>query len=90
MFLNNFKTFSAEFFNDKTLVLVYISANSGSYRFGATRVFCNGKSFCIDIEKTSSPEVVTCDMAGWFITAEVPKDLIGSCTEFSAVFNTKE
>lgn len=82
--------YDAKFFSDKTLILVYVSANSGSYRFGANRVFCDGKSFCIDIEKTNSPETGTCDMAGWFITAEVPKDLIGSCTDFSAVFENKE
>ena len=75
------------FFDENTLLLVYVGANSGTYRFGVSSVFCAENSFCIHIEQTNKPEVVTDDMAGWFITVAVPDSMVENCTEFDADLN---
>ena len=75
------------FFDENTLLLVYVGANSGTYRFGVSSVFCAENSFCIHIEQTNDPEVVTDDMAGWFITVAVPDSMVENCTEFDADLN---
>lgn len=72
------------FFKDNTLMLVYVTAGSGSLRFGVGSVTCDGKSFCIDVKQTNNPEVCTDDMAGWFITVAVADSVIANCTEFDA------
>ncbi|MBE6888218.1 MAG: hypothetical protein E7484_07385 [Ruminococcaceae bacterium] len=79
--------YNETFFEENALMLVYVGAGSGTYRFGVSSVFCNGNSFCIHIEQTNKPEVVTCDMAGWFITVAVPDSMIEDCTEFDADLN---
>lgn len=72
------------FFKDNALMLVYVTAGSGSLRFGVGSVTCDGKSFCIDVKQTNNPEVCTDDMAGWFITVAVADSVIANCTEFDA------
>lgn len=78
------------FFAENSLMLVYVSANSGSYRYGVDTVFCNGDSFYIHIKQLNSPEVVTCDMAGWFVTVAVSDRMIEDCTEFDADLNNPD
>ena len=78
------------FFDENALMLVYVSANSGSYRFGVNSVFCNGSSFCIHVEQLNDPEVGTADMAGWFITVAVPNSMVANCSEFDADLNNIE
>ena len=75
------------FFEENTVMLVYVGANSGTYRFGVNSVFCDGDSFCIHVEQTNNPEVVTEDMAGWFVTVAVPDSMVENCTEFDADLN---
>ena len=79
--------YSETFFEENTLMLVYVSANSGTYRFGVNSVFCDGTSFCIHVEQVNKPEVVTDDMAGWFITVAVPDSMVANCAEFDADLN---
>lgn len=75
------------FFEENSLILVYVGANSGTYRFGVNSVFCDGTSFCIHVEQTNNPEAVTDDMAGWFVTVAVPDSMVANCTEFDADLN---
>ena len=73
-----------EFFKNNTIILAYISANSGSYRYGISEVKKENKTLRLDIIKTNNPEVGTMDMSGWFLMAEFDKDYIKDCTEFDA------
>lgn len=75
------------FFDENTLMLAYVGANSRTYRFGVSSVFCDGNSFCIHIKQLNNPEAVTEDMAGWFITVAVPDSMVENCTEFDADLN---
>ena len=78
------KNYNEDFFEKYTLMLVYVEANSGSYRFGFKDVTIDGNYFCIHIEQTNKPQVYTEDMAGWFITVAVPDSMIANITEFNA------
>ena len=75
------------FFEENTLLLVYIATNSGSLRFDLDSVYCDDASLCIHVKQINNPEVVTEDMAGWFITIAVADDMVAGCAEFDAAFN---
>ena len=74
------------FFSENSLMLVYVTANSGSLRFALNSYYCDGKSFVAHIKPTNNPEIFTEDMAGWFITIPVSDTLIANCETFDAVF----
>lgn len=77
------------FFAENTLMLVYVTASSGSYRYGVESVFCDGQTLSVQVEQTNRISVgtaVTCDMAGWFITVAVPDSMAAGCTAFDAAF----
>lgn len=74
------------FFNENSLMLVYVEASSGSCRYGVDSVYCDGNSFCVYAKQTNNPKIHTDDMAGWFITVAVPDSMIANCAEFDAAF----
>lgn len=76
--------FDDEFFAEYSLFVVYVSANSGSLRFGVNSVYNDGEDFCIYIEQLNDPENVTNDMAGWFILLPELKSAVKGCTTFDA------
>jgi hypothetical protein len=76
--------YNEEFFSNNSLILVYISAGSGSYRYDIKDIHLDGKSFMVNIEKTNNPEVFTCDMAGWFITVAISDSAVSNVLEFDA------
>ena len=72
------------FFKENSLLLVYVGASSGSFRFGVNSVFCDGDTLCVHVEQTNSPEICTDDMAGWLITVPVSDSMIENCAVFDA------
>lgn len=74
------------FFAENTLMLVYVEAGSGSYRYGVDSVYHADGNFYIHVKQTNNPEIGTCDMAGWFITVAVPDSMVSDCTVFDADF----
>ena len=81
------KNYDEYFFERYTLMLVYIEAGSGSYRFGFKNVTMDGNYFCIHVKQTNNPQGGTEDEASWFITVAVPDRMIENCTEFDAIFD---
>ncbi|MBR3975929.1 MAG: hypothetical protein IKJ88_08720 [Clostridia bacterium] len=77
--------YDSAFFEENSLVLVYVTAGSGTFRFGVESVGYDENFFGVYIEQTNNPEVYTMDMAGWFITLAVPDALLENCHEFVAV-----
>ena len=73
------------FFSENTLLLVYVVASTGTYRFAVDTITGDGTSLCVQIAETTHAEVVTCDTSGWFITVAVPDSAAASYTEFDAV-----
>jgi hypothetical protein len=84
-FNENTADYDDAFFGENDLFLVYVDANSGSLQFDVNSIFNDGNSFCIYVNQTNNPEVVTDDMAGWFITVAVPKTATEQCTAFDAI-----
>ena len=78
------------FYEENSLMLVYVPANSGSYRYGVSSVYCDGTTFCIHVEQINNPKEGTTDMAGWFITVAVPDNMVENCFEFDADLNNSE
>ncbi|MBQ7624738.1 MAG: hypothetical protein IJS65_05650 [Clostridia bacterium] len=74
------------FFAENTLLTAYVTAGSGSLRFGLRGVFADGDVLRLDIEQTNDPEVCTADMAGWLLTAEFKKSDLEGFKSFDAVF----
>lgn len=76
--------YDEKFFDENTLILVYIGASSGSYRFDVESVRIYETTLFVHVEETEKPDVVTCDVAGWLITVAVPDSIVENCTEFDA------
>lgn len=72
------------FFADHTLVLAYVTAPSGSFRYAIQDISYEGSAFCMDVVQTNDPETHTDDMAGWFVIAEVLDSDIADCNFFDA------
>ncbi len=79
--------YDEKFFEENTLMLVYVGANSGSYRYDVNSVKVYENTLCIHVERTNNPEIVTEDMAGWFITVAILDSIVANCTEFDADLN---
>ena len=74
------------FYQEHSLIIVYIPANSGSLRFAVEEITTTDTSMCIRIEQTNDPEILTEDLAGWFVCVKVDNDKISQFTSFDAVF----
>ena len=77
-------SYDNSFFADHTLVLAYVEASSGSFRYAIQDISYGESTFCLDVVQTNHPEVGTTDMAGWFVIAEVLDSDITNITEFDA------
>lgn len=82
----NCAKYDETFFEDHTLLLVYIGEGSGSYRFGVKNILCDGGYLCVRIGHLNHPKVRSCDMAGWFITIAVPDSIVSDIGTFDAEF----
>lgn len=76
--------YDENFFKSNTLFIVYVTANSGSYRFDIDNVYCDDDWFRIHIKQTNNPETHTQDMTGWFVTVAVKNDVVDNCRFFDA------
>lgn len=76
-----------EFFEEYTLLLVYVTAPNSNLRFGVNSVYNDSENLCIHVEQTNNPDVLEDMMAGWFILVPVEKEQIQSCTAFDADLN---
>ncbi len=77
--------FGADFFESNTLFLVYVSANSGSYRFALDSYSVEDNTFRADIIQTNNPEAVTDDEAGWLIIIPVSNVQLQNVQDYDAV-----
>ena len=75
-----------EFFNENSLLLIYVEASNATHRFGVSSVGYDDTHFYVNVMETTGAECVDCMMAGWFITLAVSDELIKNCTEFDADF----
>ena len=78
------------FFEEKVLLIVYVDANSGTLRFDVSSVYCENETVCVHVKQTNNPEVVTDDMAGWFITVAIKESIVQDCKAFDADFDNAD
>lgn len=76
--------YNEDFFASRSLVLVYVPANSGSTRYNVSYAGKDGDTFVVEIGVSSNPAVGTCDMSGWFAIVEVSDNVLDSCTSYDA------
>ena len=69
------KEYDEEFFKEHNIVLVLLTASSGSIRYKVANINLNDGTMEINITK-KTPEIGTCDMAGWHIIIETDKQEI--------------
>lgn len=75
----------AGFYAQNTLLIVYVPANSGSYRFGNNGISIFDGALRVFVEQKNAPEIVTDDMAGWFILVGIPDKDARECFSFDAI-----
>lgn len=73
-----------EYFDTYSLFIIYVSANSSSYKYGIEKAIVEGENYNIYVHQSNNPEIVSDDMAGWFILLTTPKSQIDGCTVFDA------
>lgn len=64
--------YDEEWFKEHNLVLVLLTANSGSIRYKANNINIEDGTMTVSFNK-KAPDMVTCDMAGWHIIIETDK-----------------
>ena len=84
----SFETITAamdeSYFAEHTLLLVYLSAGSCSYRYGVNSVDIQNGALTVHVQRTDTLTYGDCAMAGWFITVSVPQNLLDGVTVFDA------
>ena len=75
------------FYEKNSLLIIYIPASSGSFRHAIQEVKTTDTSICIHVKQANNPDVITDDMAGWFLLAEVEDEEIQKYTSFDATFS---
>lgn len=76
--------FDEAFFQEKTLLLTYVTATSGSDRYGFENIMCIEDYMCIYVKKLNSPDAGTCDMAGWFIVIAIDDNVAENYSNITA------
>lgn len=64
--------YDEEWFKDHNIVLILLTANSGSIRYKANNINIEDGTMTVSFNK-KAPDMVTCDMAGWHIIIETEK-----------------
>lgn len=81
--------YDESFFEEKSLLITYISTGSGSLRFDLADVATAGDELAILVKQVNNPEICTEDMAGWFLTVEFNKSDIERYNSITAYFEVK-
>lgn len=77
-------SYDDSFFANHTVILAYVTASSGSFRYVLQDISTEGTTLCLNVVQMNHPEVYTDDMAGWFVVAEVLDSDLTDYTEFDA------
>ena len=78
--------FDDGFFRENCLLAAYMTAGSGSFRYGAEVVYDGADSVCVYVNKTNDPQVYTADMAGWLVLAPQKKSDLRKCETYDALY----
>lgn len=82
-FLKNVEKYDSSYFENKSLLVIYIDSGTGSAEYSITDIRGRNDELFIMVDEYL-PEVCTADMAGWFVTIEVEKEFIKDYKYFVA------
>ena len=74
------------FFKENCLLAAYMTAGSGSFRYGAEVVYDGADFVCVYVNKTNDPAVYTDDLAGWLVLAPQKKSDLRKCGTYDALY----
>ena len=77
--------YDEKFFEENSVILAYVAAGSGAFRFDIQEVVLGEGALCLNVIERYRPEAYTEARAGWLLIAEVPDSYLTDC----AVFNAK-
>lgn len=83
-FMDVTASYDESFFEEHSLIVVYIAANSGSYRYDVESIAYGGTALTVHVEQTNDPEEATNDMVGWLVTAAIKDVELEHCTAYDA------
>lgn len=75
--------YGKDFFEDNSLMVVYIDATNCTHRFAMQSIEHN-EVFYVHIEETTKAQAVDTALAGWFVTVTASDEMLDKCTEFDA------
>ena len=75
------------FFANNALLVVYVVAGSGSFRYRVSSVEISGESLTVTIEQYNDDGASTCDMSGWLAVIKVPKEKLDGITNYCTQLN---
>lgn len=78
------------FFDEYTLILVYVPADNSTHRFGLSSIGLDDTQCHIHLEETTGAEDVDTAMAGYFLTVALPDRYIAQCRAFDATITIVE
>jgi hypothetical protein len=72
------------FYEEHSMLIIYIPANTGSLRFYVGEIITKDSSLCFSVEQKNDSDVMTDDMAGWMLFVGVDKEEIQKYTFIDA------
>ncbi len=88
--IGSFETMAAKytetFFEENTLLLVYVATTSCTPRYGVERLSRTGERVNVYVVQTNDPGFGDEAMGGWLLGVSVPKESLQGVTEFDATF----
>ena len=76
--------YDKSFFENNSLMLVYVGANNCTHRFNLATINHSKNRFYVSVQETTNVEAVDTAMAGWFITVTVSDDLLNNIHIYDA------
>ena len=64
-------SYDEEFYASNSLLLIYVTASSGSHRYGIASAEMDAGTFTLTVDRTDHNEVGTADMEGWALLYEI-------------------
>lgn len=83
-FNESVKKFDEAFFQENGIVIVYIPSESTSIRYTLADAVLDGEELYITVAEKRPEETMDSAMAGWFMTVELPQEVISQANYFSA------
>lgn len=87
-FLSVFNRYNEEFFDEHTLVLVYVPCGNCTHRFNVYHMYQRDSGFHIQVQETTGAEIVADAEACWFIAVELYDTMAESFISYDATLIT--